>query len=201
MKYKIIFYSALFFMLMNTGCRSSDQTKDSESEKTDEELAAIATKMQKDKKREIKITLVNLVCEMSDDEGPFNDADMSIFKFTLDAVQQGCSEDHDKSIATGNIIYNYADVPITVSTGATWFEGNKSIAIYFNNADCPQYKLAMTINGYAREEDAGSSSDDEEANNSIEISSSSIFGTHTMHLNGGDFDYLCTFKIEKVGDW
>jgi hypothetical protein len=209
---------------MNTGCRSSDETADKERDKTDAELAEEAILKLNEKLRadslknartiaisdslktihresnKIKVTLVNLVCELSDDEGPGNDVDMDIFKFTLDAKQNECANENTV-LTSGNIIYSYTDASITVATGAVWFEGNKSTEIIFNNTDCTPEKLTVTITGYARDQDASSSSDDEEANNSITISGGSVIGTHIMHLKSSDFDFRCIFTIEKIGDW
>ena len=147
--------------------------------------------------RQIKVTLVRLVCEMSDDEGAGNDADMDRFNFILKASQTGCNEQKDKEI-TGNglVIYNYSGGEITTPAGYVWMDTNKSVNITFDNEHCKN--LNLSIEGYARESD---NTADEEARNAYSVPGNNIFGDHSFKLSSSDFVYRCEFKIEKVGNW
>lgn len=152
-------------------------------------------------RRQIKVTLIRLVCELSDDEGPGNDADMDRFKFTLHANQKSCSNGKDKTL-TGNgmIIYEYSGAAITTPKGYTWRDQNKSTTITYDHEHCKS--LNMRLEGYAREQDNGSSSEDEEINYTFTIpNSDNRYGNHTFRLRTSDFVYRCEFKIEKVGSW
>lgn len=146
--------------------------------------------------RQIRVTMVRLVCELSDDEGPGNDADMDRFKFILHANQTSCSAGKNKSI-TGNgmTIYEYTGASITTPKGHVWRDQNKSVTITYDNEHCKG--LSMRIDGYAREQDNGSSSADEEARFPLLLGNP--FGTHNLILASSDFRYRCEFKIEKVG--
>lgn len=164
-----------------------------------ENAAAEANRVAINRNRKIRVTMVDLVCEMSDDEGAGNDADMDIFRFNLTATQNGCSNGMGGIIAQGNSIYNYDSDSRTLSEGETWYATNQSIEITYNNEDCPMSGFVLSVSGYAREQDPGSSSDDEEGNNSFDVYGESAFGTFTMYLSSDDFRYRCTFRIEKIG--
>jgi hypothetical protein len=171
-----------------------------EAQRIANENAAIeANRVAINRNRKIRVTMVDLVCEMSDDEGAGNDADMDQFSFTVTASQNGCGNGMGGSIAQGNSIYNYDSDSRTLSEGETWYATNQSIEITYNNEDCPLSGFVLSISGKAREQDNGSSSKDEHGSNSFELYGGDIFGTHAMNLSSADFRYRCTFTIEKIG--
>lgn len=171
-----------------------------EAQRIANENAAIeANRVAINRNRKIRVTMVDLVCEMSDDEGAGNDADMDIFRFNLTASQNGCGNGMGGNIAQGSSIYNYDSDSRTLSEGETWYATNQSIEITYNNEDCPLSGFVLSISGYAREQDPGSSSDDEDDDDSFTVYGGSAFGTHTMYLSSDDFRYRCTFRIEKIG--
>jgi hypothetical protein len=94
-------------------------------------------------------------------------------------------------------IYEYTGSSITTPKGHVWGDRNKSITITYDNEHCKG--LSMRIEGYAREQDNGSSSADEEARFPLLLGNP--FGTHNLILASSDFRYRCEFKIEKVGNW
>ena len=150
--------------------------------------------------RMIRITLIELVCEKSDDEGPSNDADMDRFEFTLNATQNGCRASKSGKISSNNqTIYNYNGVSVTTGLNHYWRLESNYTDITYDNEHCNLNSLSIVINGYAREEDRDSSSQDETARNSISLNGNDLFKDHTFRLNSEDFIYRCKFKIEKIG--
>jgi hypothetical protein len=149
--------------------------------------------------RQIKVSLVKLYCEMSDDEGPGNDADMAEFRFTAIPTPGNCNPSSKEKGGSPVEVYRYTGER-TTAKGYNWPLSGASAVVNFDNQACG--KLRIKITGYAREADE--SSNDETANNSINIdlSSDGSFGkTQTFRLSSEDFKYRCEFRIDKVGSW
>ena len=148
--------------------------------------------------RKIRLTLKRMVCEMSDDEGPSNDADMDRFRFTVNASQNKCKNGKSKSISGRSpVLYNYNGAPRTTGKGYIW-NVNKSMDLIFNEADCDLKNLTVKIEGYAREQDNGSSSEDEIGTATLNLKGKDINKDHIMTLSSSDFRYKVELSFQKI---
>jgi len=155
------------------------------------------SRAQENSTRKIRVTVLKLTCEVSDDEGPGNDADMDRFRFSLTASQNGCSDGQNKTMVSQQIIYEYKGAEKTVSKGSIW-PVDVSKDFYFNNELCDINALQIRIDAYAREADESSAH--EEAKNALDLKGPTMFNTHHLKLISEDFTYDAEIRVEKV-DW
>ncbi len=149
--------------------------------------------------RKIRITVNRFVCELSDDEGPNNDADMDIFWVKVNAFQQSCTNNESKRISDKDqTIYHWRGPEKEVKVGDV-HTVNRSVDIVFNNENCDINKLLLHLDGYAREQDNGSSSADEEGEKRLTLRGNKAFGNHSFKLRSSDFVYRYEVTISKVG--
>lgn len=147
--------------------------------------------------RKVRLTMVRLVCEKSDDEGSNNNADMNVFDFKFTA-RQACNKDasKNKTIINNASIYYYNDKAITIAEGEHWKDNNRYVDFIFDNEHCNE--LHINITGYANEDDG--SSKDENASASFNIPNpSQPYGSYSFKLTSNDFVFRCEFKLDKIG--
>lgn len=147
------------------------------------------TKMQ----RKVRVTVQKLVCEMSDDEGPGNDADMDRFKVKVTAYQTACSGGKNKQISQGDaLLYDYSGSAFQVQNGSTTHV-NKSATFTFDSKNCQYPRFVVSF--YAREQDGSSA--DEETTGTYEVTGGR-YGNMSFTISTSDFRYRCYFNVASV---
>jgi hypothetical protein len=143
--------------------------------------------------RVVRVTVERYVCEMSDDEGPYNDADMDRFSVYADAI-----DGNGTMIANNQKVHDWATSDErTMGVGAT-FEAGSSIDLSFNAENFDTAKLILR--GYARDYDE--TSPNEEASNSMTLLGKQFFengGKKNLYLYSDDFTFRTEITIAKVG--
>lgn len=147
--------------------------------------------------RIIRVTLVRLICEVSSEGGPGNNAEIDRFGFNLNATQNKCEGSYPTQVRAENLlIYQYSGVPVEVKVGDIWADTNQSVEITLSDQDCGMLQLSVDV--FAREYGASSS---DEVNATFRIPFNGRYGTYDWRLKSDQFVFKCEFQIDKVGDW
>ncbi|WP_298512223.1 hypothetical protein [uncultured Kordia sp.] len=160
-------------------------------------VSATPTKKKKRKKMtKIRVKLLKLVCEVSDDEGINNNADMSHFKMEAKLFQKNCKEDNVNSLIGKGIVYNWKGRPDKeVAEGDVIYGGKKDYVDLLLDESCGT-KYSVKFDASAVERDTSSA--DEKAHNSKTLIDTNAEGTHQIRLVSSDFTYRVEFEISKI---
>lgn len=144
-------------------------------------------------KQKVKVSVDRMVCTLSDDEGPNNDADMDRFSLTLaaaNAVKEAGGVKQVPIQLPDPSLYSWATSgDVTVKVGYVWQVDRSKVITFDTDPDLYDFdKATLTVGGYGREYDT--SSKDEEGRGGIVLTGDQFFengGVHKFQITSADF--------------
>ena len=149
-------------------------------------------------KQKVKVAIKNMMCTISDDEGPGNLADMDRWKISVAGFNVK-KRDGTSDAIPPQTIYEWATPgEVSVRVGDVWQEAiNRSAIITFETDPALwdfEARSQLVISGYGREYD--SSSANEHGWGSITLTGgNTMYGTHKFSISSADFSYLLTVDV------
>ncbi|MEM6771014.1 MAG: hypothetical protein AAF597_10555, partial [Bacteroidota bacterium] len=144
----------------------------------------------------LRVTLVRLVCEKSD-EGLGSGAEIDRFDFQLRAQESKCEAGNRRPQQA--TLYRYNGDPVEVSVGQVWRDTNQSVELTLNPGTCGKLDLSILV--YAREHDLVTGGGPDEVRATYRIPFSGKPEDFSWLLKDEQFVFRCEFRVEKVGEW
>jgi len=145
----------------------------------------------------VKITVLNFVCTMADDEGSDNTVDMDRFYVWANAFNLVNSQDPGTQCnQVDQQVYGYStsgEIPMDPGN-IHW--ANSSIDITYNTEDYNFEFAKLNLKAWARDYDGWSSSD-ENATGYLNLSGSDMWGAKKIYLYCDDFTFEVNINISK----
>ena len=149
--------------------------------------------------QEVRITSVQFVCDMSDDDDPFYDADVDMddFKIYAEAYDRLNENDSGELTNPGNTtVFNWHSASYHEMTTGSIFAAQGSLNVTYDTEVCDWDCARLVLTASARDYDWASAN--ETGVGSLTLHGDQIWGAHDIMIYNGDFTFRAQVTIEPL---